>query len=90
LEIAQANHCAYADVWSAQGCRDYVVHQDTCHANKIGNMLIAHEVFRAIIHAAPGIAHNVRKRDETPDWTQRTASMRAQRVEESNKSLPGR
>ena len=89
-DVAAARVCAYGDVWSAEGRRDYVVHPDTCHANKVGNMLIAHKVFEAVVHAAPGIVTNVRKRDETTQWTLRTAEMRSRGVEQSNKSAPGR
>ena len=75
-ELAAQQGCAYADVWAAQGQRDYVVHPDTVHANKIGNMLIAHKVFEAIVHAAPGIASNVAERDAGTEWARKTARMR--------------
>jgi len=68
-DVAAANGCVYADVWSAEGRCDHVVHGDTVHANKIGNLLIAHKVFEAIVHAAPGIARNVQARDAETDWT---------------------
>ena len=67
-DLSEEMACVYADVWSAQGQKDYVVHRDTVHANKIGNMLIAHKVFEAIVHAASGIAMNVQKRDATTEW----------------------
>lgn len=68
-KIADAHACVYADIWSAQGGRQYVVNPDTVHANKIGNMLIAHKVFEAIVHAAAGIALKVQERDATTEWT---------------------
>ncbi|MBN1348876.1 SGNH/GDSL hydrolase family protein [candidate division KSB1 bacterium] len=68
-DISQQTNCVYADVWRAEGEKAWVVHQDTVHANKIGNMLIAHAVFQATVHAAPGIAKNVRKRDAGTEWT---------------------
>ena len=70
-ELAAETGCAYADVWSAQGCKDYVVHPDTVHANKIGNLLIAHKVFETIIHHAPGMVMNVNQRDAQTEWTRR-------------------
>ena len=75
-ELAAQQGCAYADVWAAEGQKDYVVHPDTVHANKIGNMLIAHKVFEAIVHAAPGIASNVAERDAGTEWARETARMR--------------
>jgi hypothetical protein len=68
-DLAAQRGCAYADVWGSQGQRDYLVHQDTVHANKVGNMLIAHQVFQAIVHAAPGILSNVIRRNAATEWT---------------------
>lgn len=68
-ELAMQKDCVYADVWSAQGQRDYVVHQDTVHANKVGNLLIAHQVFRDIVQAAPGILANIVLRNAGTGWT---------------------
>jgi lysophospholipase L1-like esterase len=67
--LAKARGCVFADVWAAEGQADHVVHPDTVHANKLGNLLIAHEVFEAIVHAAPGIARNVQRRDAGTEWT---------------------
>ncbi len=69
LEFAEENNCIYADVWSAEGQRDYLIHPDTVHANKVGNMLIANKVFESVIQAAPGILTNVEKRDADTQWT---------------------
>ena len=68
-ELAQKNSCVYADVWSAEGQRDFVIHQDTVHANKVGNMLIANKVFESIVHNAPGISINVKKKHADTEWT---------------------
>ena len=54
--------CVYADVWGAEGQRDWLVHQDTVHANKVGNMLIAHKVFESIVLAVPGITNKLEKK----------------------------
>ena len=62
-ELCAEMRCVYADVWAAEAQKDYVVDRDTVHANKIGNMLIAHKVFEAIVHALPDIAPDVRERD---------------------------
>ncbi len=73
--VAKAEGCVFADAWAAEGRCDHVVHPDTVHANKIGNLLIAHEVFKAIVHAAPGIARNVHRRDAGTDWTRACLSV---------------
>jgi lysophospholipase L1-like esterase len=74
--MAVEKGCAYADVWSAQGQNDSIMHQDTVHANKVGNMLIAHKVFECIVHAAPGISNNVEKRNANTEWTKSCAQVR--------------
>lgn len=89
-ETAAALDCVYADVWSAEGQRDHVVHNDTVHANKIGNLLIAHEVFKAIVHAAPGIANAVIARDSKTEWSQNCRTIRFKSVETSDESQAGR
>ena len=81
FEVADATGCVYADVWSAEGECDHVVHADTVHANKIGNMLIAHKVFEAIVHAAPGIGANVNARDATTTWTKECRRIQQSAVE---------
>jgi len=67
--LAVSHRCVYADVWSAEAGCDHAIHADTVHANKIGNMLIAHKVFEAIAHVAPGIAASVNRRDADTEWT---------------------
>ena len=67
--LAAEMKCVYADVWSAEGQQDSVIHQDTVHANKVGNMLIAHKVFECIVHAAPGITRNIEQRHAHTEWT---------------------
>ncbi len=74
--LAESTDCIYADVWSAEGCKDHLVHQDTVHPNKLGNMLIANKVFEAIALAEPGIADRIRERNAQTEWTEYTRRMR--------------
>ena len=85
-ELAPQKQCAYADVWGAQGQKEWVVHQDTVHANKVGNMLIAHKVFESIVLNAPGIAARIEKRNEDTEWTRGCLEIQAQGVEPSHGS----
>jgi lysophospholipase L1-like esterase len=87
VEFAEENNCVYADVWSAEGQKDYLVHQDTVHANKVGNMLIANKVFESVIQAAPGILNNVEKRDADTQWTRQCFNIREKGIEESHHSF---
>lgn len=84
--IADDNNCVYADVWSAEGRRDWFIHQDTVHANKVGNMLIAHKVFESIVHAAPGIVGNIEKRNANTEWTRSCLAQQNKGLENSHDS----
>ena len=85
-KLAERRGCLYADVWGAQGERDWVVHQDTVHANKVGNMLIAHEVFACTVRAASEIAHEVEKRNRQTEWTRNCLARQTEGIEESHDS----
>ena len=84
--LAVEKGCLYADVWSAEGQMDSVIHQDTVHANKVGNMLIAHKVFECIVHAAPGITNNVNKRNANTEWTRNCLALQAEGEEKRHAS----
>lgn len=84
--LALRHGCIYADVWVAEGQCSHVIHQDLVHANKVGNMLVAHKVFEAIVHAAPGIAGNVKKRNTDTKWTRACLKWRTTSVEKSHAS----
>ncbi len=86
-ELASEKGCAYADVWNAEGEKDWIIHQDTVHANKVGNMLIAHKVFECIVHAAPGITRNVEQRNSDTEWTRSCLARLTEGVEKNDKSF---
>lgn len=79
--LAGRHGFVYADTFAAEGSCDHVIHPDGVHANKIGSLLIAHKVFEAIVHAAPGLADAVQKRDAANEWTRRVLAERTQSVE---------
>ena len=88
--VARQRGCVYADVNVAEGGCDHVVHPDTVHANKIGNLLIAHKLFEAIVHAAPGMAIAVQRRDARTAWTRGCRTWQRATVEKSTRSKPGK
>ena len=85
-KLAAERGCAYADVWSAEGQQDSLIHPDTVHANKVGNMLIAHKIFECIVHAAPGVMSNVAKRNADTEWTRNCLAIQTESVEKSHDS----
>ena len=58
-QLAEEHGCILADIWSAEGCADWVIHPDTVHANDLGHRLIAHRVFEAVATRCSGIARQV-------------------------------
>ena len=47
-KVAANRNVALADVWSAMGMRDDLIHQDGAHSNDLGHRLIGHRVFEAL------------------------------------------
>jgi lysophospholipase L1-like esterase len=79
--LADKLGCLYADVRSAEGPSDWVVHQDGVHANVVGNLLIANKIFEVLATNCSGLSTAVRTRDETTRWTAATRAERFGNVE---------
>jgi lysophospholipase L1-like esterase len=62
-DLAEKHDCILADVWSAEGLADHVIHQDGVHANAVGNLLIGHKIFEAIAQNCTGVAAHTRVLD---------------------------
>jgi len=67
--------------WTSMSCE--------ASAASLTALLTAHRAFETIVHTAPGIAANVRRRDETTQWTPHTAAARSMDAEQSNTPEPG-
>ena len=85
-ELAAQRGYVYADIYSAEGQKDFLIHPDAVHANKVGNMILAHKVFEAIVLASPGIATNCHRRDADTEWTRYIKEWQAKTVEKSHQS----
>ena len=86
LDLANERGYIYADIYAAQGQADHIIHADAVHANKVGNMILAHKVFEAIVLAAPGICDNCHQRDADTDWTRFIEEWQSKTVEKSHDS----
>lgn len=82
--VADAESCLYADVWRAQAERDWMIHQDGVHANVLGNIVIANEIFKVIAQNLPPLAEDITRRHANTDWTRHTEEWRRGQVEESD------
>lgn len=76
--LAERYGCIAADVWDAEGGADWLIHPDGVHANRVGNLLIAHRVFEAIAQHASGLTARTYAENEDTAWTRDTTSARAQ------------
>jgi lysophospholipase L1-like esterase len=71
-DLAERTGCLYADVYSAQGRADWLVHQDSVHAHKVGNLVIAHKIFEVLANHCSGLSQAVNARNESSEWTRKT------------------
>ena len=85
-QLATERGYIYADIYAAQGQADHIIHADAVHANKVGNMILAHKVFEAIVVASPGITRNVDLRDADTEWTRYVKEWQSKTVEKSRQS----
>jgi len=75
-ELATEVDALVADVWRAQGSADWQVHPDGVHANRVGNLVIAHEIFATLCRNCSGLSLETRSADADTEWTESTTSVR--------------
>lgn len=75
FDLAQRTGCLYADVYSAQGRADWLVHQDSVHANRVGSLLIAHKIFQVLATHCSGLSKAVNEANEDTPWTRQIRKM---------------
>jgi lysophospholipase L1-like esterase len=85
-DLAAERGYIYADIYAAQAKTDHIVHVDSVHANKVGNMILAHEIFRAIVLASPGITEAGDRRDAETQWTKHVLEWQSETIEPSHNS----
>jgi hypothetical protein len=74
--LAERTGCLFADAYRAEGRADWVVHQDSVHANKVGNVLIADEIFQGLATHCSGLSRAVNEGNEDTKWTRQTRANR--------------
>ena len=70
-----------ADVWGAQGMADWLVHPDSVHANRVGNIVIANRIFETLANNCSGLCLATREADRDTEWARATAGARENSVE---------
>ena len=76
--LAAEFDCILADVWASEGGADWLIHYDGVHANKVGNLVIAHRIFEAIAQHASGLTNRAFELARHTEWTQKTTKGRAE------------
>lgn len=76
--LASEFDCILADVWGAEGAADWLIHYDGVHANRVGNMLIAHRIFEAIAHHCSGLTNQTFNQEHDSQWSRETTQMRTE------------
>ena len=75
-QLAEKNDSLLADVWAGQGTTDWLIHPDGVHANKVGNLIIAHQIFETIAQHCSGLTTATYARDARTEWTRDTTDYR--------------
>jgi lysophospholipase L1-like esterase len=76
--LAAEFDCILADVWSAEGGADWMIHYDGVHAHKAGNLLIAHRIFEALAQHASGLTNLAYEQERETAWTTMALKRRAE------------
>ena len=76
--LAEEYGCLLADVWQAEGGADWLIHYDGVHANKVGNLVIAHRIFEVLAQHSSGLTEMTMNQERDTDWTRKTTALRAQ------------
>ncbi len=75
--LAEEHDGILADVWQAEGCADWLIDFDGVHANRVGNLVIAHRIFEALAHHASGLSLKAFADQRDTKWTKDTTASRA-------------
>lgn len=78
--LAERFGCVVADAWASEGGlkggADWLIHHDGVHANRVGNMVIAHRIFETIAHHASGLTKKYFEEHADTEWTRETTAAR--------------
>jgi lysophospholipase L1-like esterase len=75
--LAAEYDCIVADVWAAEGGADWLIDPDGVHANRVGNLVIAHRIFEALAQHASCLSKNSFEELAETSWRRKTTGMRS-------------
>jgi lysophospholipase L1-like esterase len=74
--LAAEFDCILADVWQGEGQADWMIHYDGVHANKVGQLVIAHRVFESVSQHASCLSNWTYEQEHGTKWTEFTMEKR--------------
>ena len=80
-KVAAETDSLLADVWSAEGEADWLIHQDGVHANAVGNLVLAHRVFEVLAANCSGLTRKTAAAHEDTAWTRECRAMNQEGIE---------
>ncbi len=75
--LAAEFDCIVADVWASEGGADWLIDPDGVHANRVGNLVIAHRIFETIAHHASCLTTRNFEALADSKWRKNTTESRA-------------
>jgi lysophospholipase L1-like esterase len=76
--LASEYDCILADVWSAEGGADWLIHYDGVHAHKVGNLVIGNKLFEALAQHCSALSQYVFQEERDTQWTKGTTQKRVE------------
>jgi len=68
-EIARAKDCLFVDLLAAYDEAEWMVHNDGCHANDLGHLVVANEIFKVLARNCSGLAKHTKEMEKhIPPW----------------------
>ena len=68
-EVAAEESCLYADILTANGETDWMVHSDGVHANDLGHRIVSHRIFEVLAQNCSCLAKKTKQAEKTsPRW----------------------
>lgn len=74
--LAQEHDCLLSDLWEAEGGADWLINPDGVHANRVGNLVIAHRVFETLASHCSCLSESTYVRDMPTEWNEKTMARR--------------
>jgi len=68
-QVAKAEDCLFVDLIAAYDDAEWMVHKDGCHANDLGHLVVANEIFKVLAQNCSGLANHTKEmEDQIPPW----------------------